>query len=58
MKSFLNILIFMMQVIGVLFVGIGLESIWSPIAWIYYGAVFWGVGHVLYRALESEETEK
>ena len=58
MKSAINILIFIVQVIGVLLVGIGLEMIWEPLSWIYHGMVFFYFGHALYRAMESEERKK
>lgn len=58
MKPSASILIFTLQVIGVLMIGIGLEMIWEPLSWIYHGIVCFVFGHVLYRAAESEERKK
>lgn len=58
MKTVLNILIFLFQLIGVVLVGIGVEMIWTPLVWIYSGTVVFVFGHLLYRAMESEENKK
>lgn len=58
MKSTKNFLIFMVQLIGVLLVGIGLEMIWEPLAWIYHGIVFFVFGHVLFLVMKSEDGSK
>lgn len=58
MKPVMSILIFLAQMVGIILVGIGLEMIWEPLAWIYHGVVFFVFGHALYRAMESEESDK
>lgn len=58
MKSAMNVFILLIQSIGVLLTGIGLEMIWEPLAWIYYGVAFFVLGHVMYLAKESEERKK
>lgn len=58
MKSAMNVLILLIQSIGVLLVGIGLEMIWEPLAWIYYGVAFFVLGHAMYLAKDSEERKK
>ena len=57
-KLLLHLLVFAVQVIGVVLVGIGLSMIWEPIGWVYSGAIAFAFGHLLYLALESEESEK
>lgn len=58
MKVWMNVLIFVLQFVGVILVGVGLSQIWSPLALIYAGVVEFAFGHVLYRVMESEESEK
>ena len=58
MKYFLNILIFLLQLIGVVLVGVGLDMIWTPLGLIYAGVAIFVYGHLVYRAMESEESEK
>mgnify|MGYP003305604871 CR=1 FL=1 len=58
MKHLLNILIFLLQTTGVVFGWVGMEMIWEPLGWIYSGAAAFIYGHLLYRAMESEESEK
>lgn len=58
MKPLLNVLIFLLQLIGTVLVGIGVVMIWQPLGWIYAGAAVFVFGHLLYRAMESEEIEK
>lgn len=58
MKIVLNILIFLLQLTGAILVGIGIGMIWMPLGWIYSGAVVFAFGHLLYRAMESEEIKK
>lgn len=53
-----NVLIFSLQFMGVILLGIGLSRIWDPLALIYAGVVEIVLGHALYRAMESEETDK
>ena len=57
-KWMMKVLIFFLQFIGVILLGIGLSKIWSPLALIYAGVVEIAFGHLLYRAMESEESEK
>lgn len=57
-KIFLNILIFLLQLAGVVLVGLGVEMIWEPLGWIYSGAALFIFGHLLYRVMESEEIKK
>lgn len=57
-KLFLNILIFLLQLTGVVLVGFGMEMIWEPLGWIYSGAAMFVFGHLLYRVMESEEIKK
>ena len=54
----LHILVFALQLAGVIFAGIGLKMIWTPLGWIYAGAAAFAFGHLLYLAIESEETEQ
>lgn len=58
MKHFLNILIFLLQTAGLVLVWVGMEMIWEPLGWIYSGAAAFVYGNLLYRAMESEETDK
>jgi hypothetical protein len=58
MKLILNILVFLLQLAGAVLVGIGFGMIWTPLGWIYSGTAVFAFGHLLYRAMESEETEK
>lgn len=58
MKTFLNILIFLLQVTGTVLVGVGVVMIWPPLGWIYAGSAVFIFGHLLYRAMESEGIEK
>lgn len=58
MKAWMNVLIFVLQFVGVISVGIGLAMIWTPIALIYAGVVEFVFGNLLYRAMESEEVKK
>lgn len=58
MKTVLNILITLLQLIGAVFVGIGIEMIWTPLGCIYSGTAMFIFGHLLYRAMESEENKK
>ena len=58
MKALMNVLIFVLQFVGVILVGVGLSQIWSPLALIYAGVVEIALGHVLYRVMESEESKK
>ena len=58
MKIFLNILIFLLQAAGAVLVWVGLEMIWEPLGWIYSGVAAFVYGHLIYLAMESEETEK
>lgn len=58
MKTILNILIFLLQLAGAVLVGVGIGMIWMPLGWIYSGAVVFAFGHLLYRAMESEESKK
>lgn len=58
MKFFLNVLILLLQFGGVILIGIGLADIWTPLALIYAGIVGVALGNLIYRAMESEETEK
>ena len=58
MKIILNILIFLLQLTGAILAGIGIGMIWMPLGWIYSGAAVFAFGHLLYRAMESEEIKK
>lgn len=58
MNTVLNILIFLLQLTGAVLVGIGMEMIWQPLGWIYTGAAVFAFGHLLFRAVESEESKK
>lgn len=58
MKIFFSILVLLLQLAGAVLVGVGIGMIWMPLGWIYSGAVIFAFGHLLYRAMESEETEK
>lgn len=58
MKVLMNVLIFVLQFVGVILVGVGLSRIWSPLALIYAGVIEFALGHLLYRVMESEESEK
>lgn len=58
MKHILNMLIFLLQLMGVVAVWMGLDMIWEPLGWIYSGVATFVYGHLLYRATESEETDK
>lgn len=58
MKNILNILIFLLQLIGAVLVGVGLDMIWQPLGLIYAGVAMFVYGHLVYRAMESEESEK
>ena len=58
MKHFLNILIFLLQTTGLVLVWVGVEMIWEPLGWIYFGVAAFIYGHLLYRAMESEESDK
>lgn len=57
MKPWMNVLVFVTQFVGVFLVGIGLVEIWTPLALIYAGLAAFAFGHLLYRAMESEERE-
>lgn len=56
MRIFIQLLIFLLQVVGVILIGCGLAMIGEPLGWIFGGAVAVVYGHLLYRAMESEET--
>lgn len=58
MRAWMNVLIFLTQFVGVFLVGIGLAEIWHPLALIYTGITAFAFGHLLYRAMESEERRK
>ena len=58
MKILMNVAIFLLQFGGLILDGVGLSQIWSPLALIYAGVVEFAFGHVLYRVMESEESEK
>ena len=58
MRFILQTLIFVTQLIGVVTVGIGLDMIWRPLGLIYAGAAMFTYGHLMYRAMESEEIKK
>ena len=58
MKYILNMLIFVLQLMGVVSVWVGRVMIWEPLGWIYSGVAAFVYGHLLYRATESEETDK
>lgn len=58
MKYILNMLIFLLQLMGAVAVWVGLDMIWEPLGWIYSGAAAFLYGHLLYRATESEEIDK
>ena len=58
MNTFLNILIFLCEIIGVVLIGIGLQKIWDPLCWIYSGAVVFLCGWLLYQEKNSEESDK
>lgn len=58
MKTLLHLLIFAAQSAGVVLIGIGLNMIWVPLGWIYSGAVAFIFGHLVYLAMESEESKK
>lgn len=58
MKYILNMLIFLLQLMGAVAVWIGLDIIWEPLGWIYSGVAAFVYGHLLYRAKESEEANK
>ena len=58
MKAIIQILVFVLQMAGVISAGVGLEMIWTPLGWIYAGAAAFAFGHLLYLAMESEETDK
>ena len=55
MRAWMNVLIFVTQFVGVFLVGIGLAKIWHPLALIYAGIAAFVFGHLLYRAMDSEE---
>ena len=58
MKHILNMLIFVLQLMGAVSVWVGLDMIWEPLGWIYFGIAAFVYGHLLYRATESEESDK
>ena len=58
MKYILNMLIFVLQLMGVVSVWVGLDMIWEPLGWIYSGVAAFVYGHLLYLATESEESDK
>ena len=58
MKPVLQILIFLLQALGAVLIGVGLGLIWMPLAWIYAGVASFAFGHVLYLAVKSEGSEK
>ena len=58
MKHILNMLIFLLQLMGAVSVWVGLDMIWEPLGWIYSGAAAFAWGHLMYRAMESEESDK
>lgn len=57
-KTLMHLLIFAAQSAGVVLVGIGFSMIWMPLGWIYSGAVAFIFGHLVYLAMESEESKK
>lgn len=57
MNPWMNVLIFVLQFCGVIFIGIGLSMVWTPLALIYAGAVEFALGHLLYKAMKSEESK-
>lgn len=58
MKNILNMLIFVLQLMGVVSVWVGLDMIWEPLGWIYSGVAAFAYGHLLYLVTESEESDK
>ena len=58
MKYILNVFIFFLQLMGAGAVWMGLHMIWEPLGWIYLGVLAFVYGHLLYRATESEESDK
>lgn len=58
MKYILNVFIFFLQLMGAGAVWMGLDMIWEPLGWIYSGVLAFVYGHLLYRAMESEESDK
>ena len=58
MKYILNVFIFFLQLMGAGAVWMGLYMIWEPLGWIYFGVLAFVYGHLLYRATESEESDK
>ena len=53
-----NAFIFALQLLGFLWIADGLRMMYPPISVIYLGVVAIWVGHRLYAAYESEESEK
>lgn len=58
MKTFLNILIFLCEIIGVVLIGVGLQKVWEPLCWIYSGVAVFLYGWLLYQVINSEESNK
>lgn len=58
MKPVLQVLIFLLQALGAVLIGVGLGLIWSPLVYLYAGAAIFAFGHLLYLAVKSEGTEK
>lgn len=55
MKHILNMLIFVLQLMGAVSVWVGLDMIWEPLSWLYAGVSAFVYGHLLYRATNLEE---
>ena len=58
MKHIMNMLIFVLQLMGAVAVWVVRDRIWEPLGWIYSGVAAFVYGHLLYRATESEESDK
>ena len=57
MKLIVNFLILILQLGGVVQIGIGLTLIWLPLGWIYSGVVAVILGHLMYLDAKTEEPE-
>lgn len=55
-RAILNLLILALYVTGLLFIGIGLHLIWTPLFWIFAGVIFVYVGYSIYNATSEDET--
>ena len=57
MKLLTNLLILLLQLGGVIQIGVGLTMIWVPLGWIYSGVVAFILGHMMYLDAKTEESK-